>query len=68
MSVAERQALLARFLDDPAFERRVRDDPAAVARERNVPLQWVHWLASLEPRRVRSFRISRQVKARRRGL
>lgn len=66
MTAQARQTLLAQFLDDPSLERRVRDDPDAVARERELPVEWVRWLASIEPRRVRSFRISRQVKARRR--
>ena len=67
MTVAARQALMAQFLHDPDLEQRVRHEPEVIAQERGVPLEWVRWLASLEPRRVRSFRISRRVKAERRG-
>ncbi|MCB9592492.1 MAG: hypothetical protein H6719_07150 [Sandaracinaceae bacterium] len=67
MTVAGRQALLAQFLDDPELEERVRAEPEAVARERGLEPSYVEWLAGLEPRRVRSFRISRRVKADRRG-
>lgn len=59
MTLAARQALLAAFLDDPALERRVRDDPAAVATESGVPLEYARWLAALDPRRVAAFRRSR---------
>ena len=68
MSLAARQALMARFLTDPEVEAQVREDPAAAAERFEVPLAFARWLAALEPRRVRSFRKSRAVKdARRRG-
>lgn len=67
MSLAARQRLMAAFLTDPALEARVRADPEAAAREHGVSPSFARWLAALEERRVRSFRRSRQVKARRRG-
>lgn len=59
MSVADRQALLARFLDDEALEARVREEPEDVARELGVPVELVRWLAELPAERVASFRRSR---------
>ncbi|MEZ4335324.1 MAG: hypothetical protein R3B82_01740 [Sandaracinaceae bacterium] len=49
------------------MEARVRENPTAVAEAWGVELAFVRRLAALEPRRVRSFRISRRVKADRRG-
>lgn len=59
MSVRERQALLARFLDDPELEARVRSDPEAVAAELDVAVEFTRWLAALPDARVASFRRSR---------
>lgn len=59
MSLAARQALVARFLDDPEVERRTRADPEGVAREAGVDVELARWLAGLEPRRVAAFRASR---------
>jgi hypothetical protein len=59
VSLAARQALLARFLDDPAVERRAREDPDGIAREAGVPASYAQWLAALDPRRVTAFRRSR---------
>ena len=68
MSLAKRQALVARFLTDRALEAELRADPEAAAQRFGVDLALTRWLAALEPRRVRSFRKSRAVKdARRRG-
>jgi hypothetical protein len=59
VSLAARQALLSRFLDDPAVERRVREDPEGIAREAGVPAEFARWLSALDPRRVAAFRRSR---------
>lgn len=56
---ARAQALLARFLDDPNVEARVRADPADAAREHRVDEAFTARLARIEPRRVRAFRASR---------
>ena len=66
MTLAARQALLARFVDDPVVEQRVRGAPDEVARAEGVELAFVRWLAALEPRRVAAFRRSRAHKERRR--
>ena len=59
MSLQARQTLLARYLDDPAIEQRVRNDPEGAAQQHGVPLPYVRWLATLEPQRVQAFRNSR---------
>jgi hypothetical protein len=59
VSLAARQALLARFLDDPDVERRARSDPAGLALEAGVDEGYARWLAALDPRRVAAFRKSR---------
>lgn len=59
MSLAHRQALLARFLDDPAVERAVRADPEGAAAREGVEAPFARWLAALDPRRVAAFRRSR---------
>jgi hypothetical protein len=68
VSLAERQALLARFLDDPEFEAALRADPQAFAELHGVEVDYLRWLARLEPRRVAAFRRGQHTKAaRRRG-
>ncbi len=67
MSLAARQSLLARFLTDPEMEKRVRADPKSVASELGLAPPFVRKLAAIAPERVRSFRRSRVVKAKRRG-
>jgi hypothetical protein len=62
MSLADRQALLARFLDDENLEMRIREHPDTVAAELDVPSDFVRWLAQLPVERVVSFRRSRQHK------
>jgi hypothetical protein len=57
--LAARQALVARFLDDPAFEARVRDDPRRTADELGVAVEFVERLAKVAPHRVKAFRASR---------
>ena len=57
--LAARQALVARFLDDPAFEAQVRDDPHRAAAELGVAVEWVERLATVAPHRVEAFRASR---------
>lgn len=59
MSERERQALLARFLDDPTFEAAVRRAPATAATTADVEPAFTAWLAQLDPRRVEAFRRSR---------
>lgn len=63
MSLAARQALLARFLVDPELERRARADPEDMAREAGVSVEYARWLAGLDPRRVAAFRESREHKS-----
>ena len=46
MSLAARQALLARFLDDPAFERRARSDPEGIALEAGVTTDRIRFQSS----------------------
>jgi hypothetical protein len=65
--LAARQRLLARYLDDPAVEARVRADPAGEARAAGVDEGYARWLAGLDERRVAAFRRSRVHKARRRS-
>ncbi|MBO6934917.1 MAG: hypothetical protein JJ863_08075 [Deltaproteobacteria bacterium] len=67
MSLAARQAFLARFLTDPATEKRVRSQPELVAAELQLAPEFVRRVAAIAPERVRSFRRSRVVKAERRG-
>ena len=67
MSAQTRQRLLARFLDDPAFEAQVRKDPKRAAAAHGFELAFARWLAQLDPVRVRAFRKSQVVKAARRG-
>jgi hypothetical protein len=62
----ERQALLARYLDDREIEASVRASPARAAAEHGVELEFAQWLAQLEPRRVEAFRRGVAHKARRR--
>lgn len=59
MSERERQALLARFLDDPTFEAAVRRHPETAATTAWVEPAFTAWLARLDPRRVEAFRQSR---------
>lgn len=66
MSLRSRQTLMATFLSDPAFEASVRESPEQTALQMGVPLEEVMRLLSVEPRRIRAFRASQQVKARRR--
>ncbi len=67
MTLAKRQALMAKFLDDPFFERRVRQAPEAVAGGMRVELEFVQWLLALDPKRIAAFRRSQNAKAKRRG-
>ena len=67
MSVAQRQTLIARFLDDPAFEAELRRDPRRIAATHGFELALVRWLAALPRYRVEGFRRSQAVKATRRG-
>ncbi len=67
MSLFARQALFARFMDDPELERSLRADPNAAAAKAGVDSDYALWLAQLEPRRVRAFRRSRVVKLERRN-
>lgn len=53
-----RQRVLARFVSDVEFEARVRNDPAAIASEESVSLDFVCRLASVTPARVAAFRKS----------
>jgi hypothetical protein len=62
MSLADRQALLARFLDDEDLEMRIRKHPDVVAAELDVPGDFVRWLSQLPVERVVSFRRSRRHK------
>jgi hypothetical protein len=57
--LAARQALVARFLDDPALESLVRDDPARAAAEAGVAADFVMRLAKIPSHRVEAFRSSR---------
>lgn len=57
--LAARQALLARFLDDPALEARVRAVPSEVAREEELDPSYVAKLAAIPEMRVAAFRRSR---------
>lgn len=59
---ARLQALLARFLTDPAFEARLRASPADVANEQGVDPRLAERIARLAPERVEAFRRSRQHK------
>lgn len=56
---AARQRLLARFLDDPAFEAELRADPRRVAAREGVREDEGIRLAAIEPARVAAFRASR---------
>ncbi len=47
---------------DPAFEQRIRSDPAAVAREEGVAVEFVCELAAITPERVAEFRNSQRHK------
>lgn len=67
MSLAARQAVLARFLTDASFEERVRSEPERVCSEVGVELEYVGWLAAIAPARVAAFRASREVKDLRRS-
>lgn len=58
------QALMARFLSEPAVEEAVRADPETAAREHGVPVELARRLAAIEPRRVAAFRASRAHKDR----
>ena len=60
--VARVQALLARFLVDPAFEAHVRAAPAEVARTHGVDVADAERLARVPPERVEAFRRSRRHK------
>ena len=66
MTLATRQAVLARFVDDADFEQEVRSHPDRVAVELNVDQGYVRWLARLPHNRVAAFRASQRVKERRR--
>ena len=59
MTLAARQQLLARFIDDRGVEAAVRRDPMAAARAHGVEESYARWLASLSGARVASFRKSR---------
>jgi hypothetical protein len=59
VTLAERHALLALFLGEPAVEAAVRADPVAYATSTGADLDFVTRLAAIEPRRVRAFRQSR---------
>jgi hypothetical protein len=62
-SISERrQRVLAKMVLDPAFERRVRDEPAVVADEESVDEAFVRTLAAISPQRVREFRASQRHK------
>jgi hypothetical protein len=54
-----RQRVLGRMLEDPAYEARLRADPAALAREEGVTEGFVRGLAAIEPERISAFRRSR---------
>lgn len=62
-TLAARQALFARFIDDESFERELRLDPAAVAEQYDAPVSFAQWLAQLDQQRIASFRRSRIHKA-----
>ncbi len=62
--LALEQGLMARFLDDPAFEAAVRDDPEALALTHGVAVEWMRRLAAITPVRVAAFRASRAHKDR----
>lgn len=66
MSAAAHQKVFARFLDDPFFEKRLREAPEAVAASMGATPEYGRWLSTLDPKRVAAFRASQQVKARRR--
>ena len=66
MSLKARQKLMARFLSDPAFEASVRESPELISTMMDVPIEEVLRLVAVEPRRIKAFRASQQVKARRR--
>jgi hypothetical protein len=59
MSLAARQRLFARFVDDPAIEREVRDHPELAAEQHGVPVEFARWLAGCSDQRLTSFRRSR---------
>ncbi|HHH28050.1 MAG TPA: hypothetical protein ENK57_06860 [Polyangiaceae bacterium] len=59
MSLAERQLLFARFVDEEEVEREVRDDPTEAAARHGVPVAFAEWLAAISPKRLTSFRRSR---------
>lgn len=62
-SISERrQRVLAKMMLDPAFERRVRDEPATVAHEESVDEAYVRELAMISVERVREFRASQRHK------
>jgi hypothetical protein len=62
-SISERrQRVLAKMMLDPAFERRVREEPAAVAHEERVDEAYVRELARISVERVREFRASQRHK------
>lgn len=63
MSESEaRQRVLATMMLDPAFEARVRSEPAVVAREHQVSEAFVRALAAISEARVREFRLSQRHK------
>lgn len=55
----EEQALLARFLVDPAIEAEVRADPGGAASRFGVAPEVVARIVAIDARRVRAFRASR---------
>lgn len=62
--LAAEQALMARFLDDPELEARIRAEPEALAGEHGVSVEVARKLAAIEPVRVAAFRASRAHKDR----
>ena len=62
--LAAEQALMARFLDDPALEHRVRTEPEVVAAEHGVAVDVVRRLSAIDPARIAAFRASRAHKDR----
>jgi len=62
--LAAAQALMARFLDDPELEARIRAEPEVVASEHGVGVEVARKLAAIDPLRVAAFRASRAHKDR----
>ncbi len=57
--LAARQAVLVRFLDDPACEALIREDPARAANDAGVAADFVERLTAIPLHRVNAFRASR---------